>query len=493
MNNSKAQGQSLPLQEQTEPQSQSRYMDHLSKNVSKEAWLEIVQADKLYDHNYLAPSKAQVQPEVVKDLYTACKCVVDGYEDDGMEQMGVRDEVFYDCCKLAIDKYLSAGEGLRVSAIKWWDGLSCKQTSELLKKYTKATDGIINIFKAEFPSAQVQQTPIAEQMEEAAAEAFPIVLKELFDDTNMMYEEHLEQQYLNRENFIKGAKWSFVAFKAQEKKVQQTGEGSEQIGSVNVRLSKRASDLFKDPIKAKEIINKLSSPQEHKEQGGLPIAEQMEEAAAEAFPIVLKELFDDTNMMYEEHTEQQYLNRENFIKGAKWSFVVFKTQEQAPQVGMRWVKADTIIPPMVHELGKYWDQPSLDNILLTDKEAKMSKEDFDKLPTYSMSNPSGAYEGKMWKGEFNKEWYLCWWGVSNKPESVSGNKRKIICEWLSESPVPVPDLKFISMNIVNQLFDIAEVPVKKRQEINDTCDEFVFKLLKKSHSVPVGDEEKKTK
>jgi hypothetical protein len=39
------------------------------------------------------------------------------------------------------------------------------------------------------------------------------------------------------------------------------------------------------------------------------------------------------------------------------------------------------------------------------------------------------------------------------------------------------ELDFLAMNIVNQLFDLAEVPVKKRQEINDTCDEFVKKLV----------------
>lgn len=37
--------------------------------------------------------------------------------------------------------------------------------------------------------------------------------------------------------------------------------------------------------------------------------------------------------------------------------------------------------------------------------------------------------------------------------------------------------------IVNQLFDVAEVPVKKRQEINDMCDDYVqervLELLKK--------------
>jgi hypothetical protein len=38
------------------------------------------------------------------DLLEACKTVVSGYEGDGMEQMGHRDEVFYRYCKEAIAK-----------------------------------------------------------------------------------------------------------------------------------------------------------------------------------------------------------------------------------------------------------------------------------------------------------------------------------------------------------------------------------------------------
>lgn len=38
-------------------------------------------------------------------------------------------------------------------------------------------------------------------------------------------------------------------------------------------------------------------------------------------------------------------------------------------------------------------------------------------------------------------------------------------------------LQHLAMNIVNQLFDLAEVPVPKRQAINDRCDEFVRGLV----------------
>ena len=39
------------------------------------------------------------------------------------------------------------------------------------------------------------------------------------------------------------------------------------------------------------------------------------------------------------------------------------------------------------------------------------------------------------------------------------------------------DLQFLAMNIVNQLFDLAEVSVEKRQAINDDADAFVYRLL----------------
>jgi hypothetical protein len=36
-------------------------------------------------------------------LIEGCKTVVDGYEGDGMENMGNRDEVFYEWCKRALE------------------------------------------------------------------------------------------------------------------------------------------------------------------------------------------------------------------------------------------------------------------------------------------------------------------------------------------------------------------------------------------------------
>jgi hypothetical protein len=97
------------------------------------------------------------------------------------------------------------------------------------------------------------------------------------------------------------------------------------------------------------------------------------------------------------------------------------------------------IPPMTHELSSGWDQPSTSRILLDDTHALMTKDVFEELKEYSATNPTGAYEGKMWKrhdGSFDREflarggkpkWLLCWFGFSTKgPDWVSTFYREIL-------------------------------------------------------------------
>lgn len=43
------------------------------------------------------------------------------------------------------------------------------------------------------------------------------------------------------------------------------------------------------------------------------------------------------------------------------------------------------------------------------------------------------------------------------------------------------DAMKLAMAVVNQLFDIAEVPVEKRQAINDNCDKYVFNIISPMH------------
>jgi hypothetical protein len=110
-----------------------------------------------------------------------------------------------------------------------------------------------------------------------------------------------------------------------------------------------------------------------------------------------------------------------------------------PILRQRTFLMKNVIPPMTHELSRYWEQPLAAEILVDDVHALMTRATFDKLAEYSASNPTGAYEGKMWKrldGEFDEEfkahggvpeWLLCWFGESQiGPGYVSNNHRKIL-------------------------------------------------------------------
>jgi hypothetical protein len=91
-----------------------------------------------------------------------------------------------------------------------------------------------------------------------------------------------------------------------------------------------------------------------------------------------------------------------------------------------------MIPDMTHPLSSHWRQPNKDKILVDNEVAIMEKETLKKLMEYSMSIPSGAYEGKMWKRKYVnartncEEWILYWYGPSEKEGMVSINERSII-------------------------------------------------------------------
>lgn len=96
------------------------------------------------------------------------------------------------------------------------------------------------------------------------------------------------------------------------------------------------------------------------------------------------------------------------------------------------------IPRMIHPLSAHWHQPDRSKIVIDRTHALMSRRTFDALHEYSCSNPSGVYEGKMWKrhdGIFDAaflrrggkpEWLLVWFGKSENPDMCSINSRKIL-------------------------------------------------------------------
>jgi hypothetical protein len=71
--------------------------------------------------------------------------------------------------------------------------------------------------------------------------------------------------------------------------------------------------------------------------------------------------------------------------------------------------AETQIPDIVDPLGKHWNQPHKRFIEMDETHALMSEQTLKGLANYSCSNPTGCYEGKMWRREQNNgEWLLCW-------------------------------------------------------------------------------------
>lgn len=73
---------------------------------------------------------------------------------------------------------------------------------------------------------------------------------------------------------------------------------------------------------------------------------------------------------------------------------------------------ENVIPPMTHPWGQVWKQPDTRNLVLDDKSVVMCKRDFDMLSDYTCSEPTGKYNGKMWKAQYGPrnapKWYLCW-------------------------------------------------------------------------------------
>lgn len=95
------------------------------------------------------------------------------------------------------------------------------------------------------------------------------------------------------------------------------------------------------------------------------------------------------------------------------------------------------IPKMTHELSSAWDQPSRSEILLDGdhKIAYMTQHTMNQLPTYSCSQPTGVYEGKMWKGQGRDgTWFLLWFGPSEFEGHCGTYRRtiKIVDELLIE-------------------------------------------------------------
>ncbi len=84
------------------------------------------------------------------------------------------------------------------------------------------------------------------------------------------------------------------------------------------------------------------------------------------------------------------------------------------------------IPPITSALGLHWEQPALENILVDDTHAVLSAGDFARLKEYTFTNPTGVYDGKMWRRYTGDGWALVWYGTCEKPDHSAIEWRKIL-------------------------------------------------------------------
>ncbi|TDX18517.1 hypothetical protein EDF88_1003 [Buttiauxella sp. BIGb0552] len=88
---------------------------------------------------------------------------------------------------------------------------------------------------------------------------------------------------------------------------------------------------------------------------------------------------------------------------------------------------DVHIPPMTDPLGRHWQQPAAEAILIDDTFAVMDSQTFGALADYSSSVPSGVYLGKMWKTVASDgRKFLRWYGIADDLRLCTCNQREIL-------------------------------------------------------------------
>ncbi|WP_414616611.1 hypothetical protein [Stenotrophomonas muris] len=79
---------------------------------------------------------------------------------------------------------------------------------------------------------------------------------------------------------------------------------------------------------------------------------------------------------------------------------------------------------MTNPLGRYWPQPDglRDRVRVFETHATIDEADWERLPRYDGSFPSGTYPGKAWRrGKF-----LCWYGRERDDRISVGCARALV-------------------------------------------------------------------
>lgn len=82
------------------------------------------------------------------------------------------------------------------------------------------------------------------------------------------------------------------------------------------------------------------------------------------------------------------------------------------------------IPPMTNPLGRHWRQPKnlRDRVGLFFGHATITERDWQALPRYDSTMPSGVYAGKVWRCRS----HLCWFGPERDGGCVVGYLRALV-------------------------------------------------------------------
>lgn len=109
--------------------------------------------------------------------------------------------------------------------------------------------------------------------------------------------------------------------------------------------------------------------------------------------------------------ERDILNVKRKVLAALYAITVTKGTFSIRSVDVQDISTDVaeLIPPVDAEY-RDWNTPRRNEILAIDKDyVIITKETLAKLPDYTNSEPTGKYNGKMWKAKAHTgEWMFCW-------------------------------------------------------------------------------------
>lgn len=90
------------------------------------------------------------------------------------------------------------------------------------------------------------------------------------------------------------------------------------------------------------------------------------------------------------------------------------------------MNGENVIPKITDKCGMSWKQPHRRYIEIDEEYALMTKQTFEGLREYSVTIPSGKYEGKMWKAYRGGICYLYWYDYDDNPSMIKIERREIL-------------------------------------------------------------------